>query len=110
MGVSYFVRYQGLGDNGALFDDYYTHKHAPILLDFPGLQGLTLYRPSPAADSFPVNRDGTDFLAQMDFPDEMALHAALASEARARARADFANLPVGDARVTHLAMTARRMR
>ena len=109
MSVAYFVRYAGLGPNREAFDRYYTETHAPLLLRFPGIESLTLYTPATAMDSFPVNRDQTDFLARMDFADEAALRAALASDARARAREDFGNLPLGSATVTHQAMVSRRI-
>ena len=109
MSVSYFVRYRGL-KRPAAFLDYYRDRHARILLEFPGLAGLALHVPAEGADPFPVSGDGTDFLAQMEFADARALAAALASPARERARADFANLPRDDAAVTHQAMRTLRLR
>ncbi len=109
MSVSYFVRYQGLGDKLAPFTDYYADRHAAILSKFPGLRGLTLYTPASWTDPYPVNPDPTDFLAQMTFDDPEALAAALASEARGRARNDFPNLPAADGPVTHQAMTMRKI-
>lgn len=109
MSVSYFVRYQGLGDRLSAFADQYCGPHAAILRDFPGLRGLTVHTPAAWADPFPVNPDPTEFLAQMEFDSTEALAIALASEARARARADFANLPPADRPVTHQAMITRRL-
>lgn len=109
MAISYFVRYQGLAQPRDRFLRHYRDVHAGILAEFPGLRGLTLHTPAPGADPFPTQPDGTDFLAQMVFDDPAALRTALESEARARARADFANLAVGDARVTHQAMVSESL-
>ena len=48
-------------------------------------------------------------LAQMTFDSAAALDTALASEARARARADFQNFPPFEGSVTHQAMAARKV-
>ncbi len=107
-GVAYYVRYRGLRQPAA-FERYYSKKHAPILAEFPGIRGLVLHTPLAWRDPNPIQSDGTDFLAEMRFDDAAALEAALASEARRRARADFADLPKGDAQVTHQAMRALRI-
>lgn len=108
MTVSYFVRYQGLGDKLPDFAAYYREKHARILAEFPGLQGLVLHTPADWADPFAVNPDPTEFLAQMQFASADALATALASDARERARADFPNLPAAE-RVTHQAMRSEKI-
>jgi uncharacterized protein (TIGR02118 family) len=104
MSVSYFVRYRGSAADSDAFAAYYRDRHAAILKDFPGLQGLVLHRPIAARDPFPTRPGGSFFLAQMTFDDAEALNRALASEARARARDDFANFPKFDGEVTHEAM------
>lgn len=106
MTVSYFVRYQGRPADAGAFDRHYAGAHAAILRDFPGIEGLVLHRPVTWRDPFPVNRDETHLLAQMVFASEAALDAALASEARARARDDFASFPAFAGTVTHQAMRA----
>ena len=46
-------------------------------------------------------------MAQMSFDSDEALDAALASDARRRARDDFANLPEFEGTVSHQAMQAK---
>jgi len=106
MSVSYFVRYRGSAADPEAFTAYYRTRHAAILADFPGLRGLILHRPVAALDPFPTKPDGAFFLAQMQFDSVDALNRALASEARARARADFANFPKFEGEATHQAMAA----
>lgn len=114
MSVSYFVRYQNLGPDAPAFADYYRTRHAAILNDFPGLRGLVLHTPIASADPFPTHADPTEFLAQMIFESGDALNTALASQARRRARDDFANFPAFGGPVvplaTHLAMRAEKIR
>ncbi len=105
MPVSYFVRYAGLPQPTDRFVGHYRDVHAGILAGFPGIRGLTIYQPAAWTDPQGVTPGGAEFMAQMDFDDLAALQAALESDARARARVDFANLEVGDAQVTHQAMT-----
>ncbi len=106
MTVSYFVRYRGRPADPAAFDAYYAGPHARILREFPGVSSLVLHRPVRWRDPFPVTDDGLHLVAQMVFPSLDALDAALASEARARAREDFANFPAFEGTVTHQAMRA----
>lgn len=109
MSISYFVRYQNLGAVLDAFDDYYCRRHAEILSEFPGIRSLVVHRPVPAADPLATHADPTDFLAQMRFDTADDLAAALQSEARQRARHDFANLPRAEGPVTHQAMSTRRI-
>ena len=109
MAVSYFVRYQGLPSPIDAFEQYYREKHLKILADFPGLRGLNLHVPTASSDSQGINADPTDFMAQMIFDNENGLNDALHSEARIRAREDFPNLPIGNAQVTHQAMSMHRV-
>lgn len=104
MTVSYFVRYQGRAADDEAFIHHYRTRHAAILADFPGLRSLTLHRPVPWRDPFPVAQPDTMLLAQMTFETAADLDAALASEARVRARDDFANFPAFSGEVTHQAM------
>lgn len=106
MSVSYFVRYRGAPSDGDAFDRHYATRHAEILKDFPGLRSLVLHRPVEWSDPFPVTPDGTHLLAQMTFDSQSDLDRALRSEARIRARDDFANFPSFDGDVTHQALRA----
>lgn len=103
MPVSYFVRYQGRPGDPAAFLDHYRTRHAAILRDFTGIRSLVLHTPVPWADPFPVNPDPASLLAQMTFDSAEDLNRALASEARVKARDDFANLAAFDGTVTHQA-------
>jgi uncharacterized protein (TIGR02118 family) len=110
MSVSYFVRYRGSAADPEAFAAYYRDRHAAILKDFPGLRGLVLHRPVLAQDPFPTRPGGSFLLAQMSFDSAEALDRALASEARARARDDFANFPSFEGEVTHEAMAREIVR
>ena len=102
--VSYFVRYRGLPLPIDPFVTHYQERHARILQELPGIHGLALHVPATWHDPAGIHHDGTDFLAEMRFDSVAALEAALQSEARQRARTDFARLPKGAAAVTHQAM------
>lgn len=106
MTVSYFVRYHGEAADRAAFLDYYRTAHAPILWRFPGLKSLVLHHGIDSNDPFPVTPGGDLMLAQMVFDSADDLDRALASEARARARDDFARMPDFPGRITHQAMAA----
>ena len=105
--VSYFVRYRGSAADPSAFTSYYAEKHAAILKRFPGLRSLILHMPAAWNDPFPVNPGGSLLLTQMVFDNPQALDAALRSEARTEARADFSRFPQFQGEVTHEAMTAR---
>jgi uncharacterized protein (TIGR02118 family) len=104
MAVSYFVRYHGAADDPAAFLNHYRAQHVPILRQFPRIRGLVLHRPVDWRDAFPVNPGGDFLLAQMVFDSTADLNAALASETRARARADMPNFPRFTGTVSHQAM------
>src|SRR5687768_15750671 len=104
MAVAYFVRYRGLPQPQAAFVEYYRSRHAPLLRAFPGIRSLVIHTPAAWHDPQGVSADGSDFLAEMQFSNLDDLSAALRSPARERAREDFANLPRGEATVTHQAM------
>lgn len=106
MTVSYFVRYDGALSNPAAFEHHYAGPHADILRAFPGIGSLVLHRPVDWRDPAPVVKGESSLLAQMVFPSAEALNRALASDARARAREDFANFPAFEGSVTHQAMSA----
>jgi len=103
--VSYFVSYRGASP-GAAFLEHYRGRHAEILKHFPGIRGLVLHTPVDWTDPYPVNPGGRILLAQMQFDSVAVLDAALASEARARAREDFRTFPAFAGTVTHQAMAS----
>jgi hypothetical protein len=70
----------------------------------PGIRSLILHRPITWNDPFPVFPGGVSLLAQMVFDSGADLDRALASEARARAREDFANFPPFAGTVHHQAL------
>lgn len=107
--ISYFVRYRGSAADPAAFVDYYATRHAAILKGFPGIHSLFLHAPAAWSDPFPVRDDGTALLAQMTFDTAADLKRALHSEARRRAREDFARFPSFSGEVTHQAMSARNI-
>ena len=104
MTVSYFVAYVGTSADETAFHARYVDEHAPILRDMPGIASLVLHRPVRWHDPFPVNPGGLHLMAQLVFPSQAALDAALASEARRHARADFADFPPFTGKVLHQAM------
>jgi len=107
--VTYFVRYRGLSQPQDDFVDHYRTCHAKILGQMPAIRRLVLHLPTAWRDPFPVQADGTDFLAEMTFSSAQDFAAAVQSQARALARDDLANLPRGSAVVTHQAMRSLRV-
>jgi uncharacterized protein (TIGR02118 family) len=107
MSVSYFVSYVGTSADEQAFHKRYRDAHAPILRDMPGIQSLILHRPVTWRDPFPVHPGGMHLLAQLVFPSSDALDAALASDARRRARADFAAFPPFSGSVFHQAVESQ---
>ena len=105
--VSYFVRYRGHAADRRAFARYYEHEHAEILRGFSNIRSLILHQPTRWNDPFPIHPDGTELLAQMTFDSAAHLDAALKSNARRAARADFARFPAFAGEVTHQAMTAK---
>jgi hypothetical protein len=105
--VSYFVRYRGASPSPETFASYYETRHAEILKQFPNIRSLTLHRPAPFTDPFPVRRDETMLLAQMQFGSADDLDKALHSQARRLARDDFQQFPPFDGEVTHEAMIGK---
>lgn len=107
--VSYFVSYQGDAPDREAFLRHYAERHARVLAEFPGIRSLVLHTAADWTDPFPVNPGGRLLLAQMGFDSTDALNAALASEARARAREDFRGFPTFRGEVTHQAMISRKV-
>jgi uncharacterized protein (TIGR02118 family) len=104
--VSYFVRYRGSAANPSAFVAHYRDRHAAILRDLPHIQSLVLHTPVAFRDPFPVQEGGTALLAQIMFENEAALDAALQSEARKKARDDFARFGAFEGEITHEALSA----
>jgi uncharacterized protein (TIGR02118 family) len=107
--VSYFVSYRGDAPDREAFLRHYAERHAGVLAEFPGIRSLVLHTAAEWTDPFPVNPGGQLLLAQMSFDSTEALNAALASEARARAREDFRSFPPFQGEITHQAMTSRKV-
>jgi len=107
--VSYFVSYRGSTPEPEVFLERYAGEHARLLAGFPGIRALVLHTPVGSNDPFPVTSGGRLLLAQMTFDSAAALDAALASEARIRAREDFGRFPPFEGSVTHQAMAARKV-
>ncbi|HEY2135048.1 MAG TPA: EthD family reductase [Xanthobacteraceae bacterium] len=105
--VSYFVRYRGQSQDPTGFCAYYGNQHADILRRLPGIRSLILHQPSAWNDPCPVNPGGSLLLAQMTFDAPADLDAALRSQARQEARADFSHFPQFSAEVTHEALAAK---
>ncbi len=107
MSISYFVRYRGRFAEPERFLEYYAGAHARILADFTGIRSLVLHRPATWRDPYPVSPGDAALMAQMSFDSAEALDTALASDARKRARDDFANFPEFEGTATHQAMQAK---
>ena len=105
--VSYFVRYRGSSSDTEAFQAHYETRHAAILREFPNIRSLVLHRPTVWTDPFPVRRGESMLLAQMQFDSSADLDAALRSEARRLARADFHRFPPFEGEVSHEAMTGK---
>ena len=104
--VSYFVRYRGKAADPAAFFGRYRDRHAAILRTFPRIKSLVLHTPAAFNDPFPVQAGGTALVAQILFPDQAGLEAALQSDARKQAREDIARFGAFDGEITHEALPA----
>jgi uncharacterized protein (TIGR02118 family) len=109
MSVSYFVRYEGAAENADEFLRYYRERHAAVLARFPGIRKIILHTPIEWKDRFPVRPDRFMLVAQMMFDSAEDLNRALQSDARADARADFANFPRFQADVYHQAAVSEEI-
>ena len=107
--VSYFVSYRGDSPDREAFLRHYAERHARVLAEFPGIRSLVLHTLAQWTDPVPVNPGGRLLLAQMSFDSTEALNAALASEARVRAREDFRSFPPFHGEITHQAMNSRKI-
>lgn len=104
MTVSYFVRYDiEIGDLDA-FMRRYREVHVPMATRWPGLRRMVLHTPIAWRDPFPVNPGRAVLMAQLEFENEAAMSAALASRERAEAREDFKKFPRYAGTVVHQAM------
>ena len=103
--VSYFVRYRGSAADPSAFLAHYRDHHGAILRCFPQIRSLILHTPVDVHDPFPVRPGGSALLAQMIFEGPGALDAALHSQARREARADFAGFRAFAGEITHEALS-----
>ena len=103
MSASYFVRYEGQAENPEAFLAHYRHRHLPLLARFPGIRRVVLHLPTAWQDPYPIQPDRFSLLVEMTFDSLQDLEAAVASEARAEARRDFARLPPFQGAVYHQA-------
>ncbi|MEQ3548933.1 EthD family reductase [Pseudonocardia nematodicida] len=78
--------------DAAAFDAYYDETHTPLAKKMPGLQRLTISRPQPGPDGAAPQYH---LVATLEFADEAALGAALASEEGKAAVADVENFATG---------------
>ena len=101
--ASYFVRYEGRAENPEAFLARYREDHVPLLKRFPGIRRIVLHTPTAWQDPYPIQPDRFSLLVQMEFHSVADLEAAVASEQRAAARRDFAQLPPFEGVVYHQA-------
>jgi len=104
MSVSYFVRYDIEIADLPAFMRRYREVHVPLVARWPGLRRMVLHTPLAWRDPFPVNPGSALLMAQLEFENEAAMNAALASMERAAAREDFKRFPRFDGSVVHQAM------
>src|SRR5690242_8185757 len=101
--ASYFVRYEGQAENPEAFLSHYRDHHVPFLTSFPGIRRIVLHTPTAWEDPYPIKPDRFSLLVQMVFDSVEDLEKAVASEARATARRDFAQFPPFQGTVYHQA-------
>ena len=73
----------------AAFDDHYLNRHLPLVKPVPGLVAFSWSKPMPLGGEHSVY-----LVAQLDFADEAAMRAALASPEMTAAGADARSLGV----------------
>ena len=110
MTVSYYIRYHGEAADKNAFLEHYRDVHVPHLLRFPGIRTVIMHHATESADPFPVEPGGDLLLAELVFDTLEDLNGALASPARADARADFESFPEFRGAITHQAMIAEAFR
>lgn len=103
MTVGYFVRYEGQSNEPEKFLDYYAKTHGQFMRAYPGIRSAILHTPVAWHDPLPINAGSSFLLGEFHFDSPESLDAALASEARVRAREDAARFPHFDGKVTHQA-------
>lgn len=106
--VSFFVRYETVGDVADL-RAYYRDHHVAILERFPGIRQIVLHEAKKFDDPFPTTPGPTTWMAQMIFDTLEDLNAALQSTARADARTDFARFPPFEGKVVHEAYVSSQV-
>jgi len=104
MTASYYIRYHGEAVDRDAFLDHYRDVHVPHLLRFPGIRSVVMHHAAASTDPFPVEPGGDLLLAELVFDTLQDLNGALASQARADARTDFASFPEFRGTITHQAM------
>jgi uncharacterized protein (TIGR02118 family) len=108
MSVRYFVRYEGQSQDTERFIDYYVGTHGEFMKGYPGIRAAVLHLPVSGWKDPMTIVPGNDFLlAEFKFDSVDALNAALASEARVRAREDAKRFPHFEGKVTHQALTTK---
>ena len=75
-------------DDPQAFLDNFEHKHLPLVYQIPGLIGGGYGRPK----AFGSDRAAHFMIAELDFPDEAAFSAALASEQGQKIMANLSHL------------------
>ena len=104
MSIGYFVRYEGQSQDPKRFVDYYIDTHGKFMRAYPGIRSATLHLPVEGwHDPMTINRGTSFLLGEFQFDSVDALNAALASEARVRAREDAHRFPHFEGKVTHQA-------
>ena len=103
MTVGYFVRYEGTSKEPETFLDYYKNTHGKFMRAYPGIRSAILHTPVAWHDPLKINPGDSFLLGEFHFDSPEALDAALASEARIRAREDAGNFPHFEGKVTHQA-------
>jgi uncharacterized protein (TIGR02118 family) len=104
MSIGYFVRYEGASNERDNFLDYYMNTHGKFMRDYPGIRSAIVHLPVDGwKDPLPINPGKSFLLGEFTFDSVDSLNAALASEARIRAREDAKRFPHFDGLVTHQA-------
>lgn len=110
MSVRYIVRYQGQSQEPEKFVDYYVNTHGKFMQAYPGIRSAVLHVPVGGWTDPLTIVPGNDFLlGEFEFDSVDALNAALASEARIRAREDAKRFPQFDGKVTHQAFSTKNL-
>ncbi|MGO4406233.1 EthD family reductase [Bosea sp. RAF48] len=104
MSIGYFVRYEGQSSEPERFVDYYMNTHGSFMKGYPGIRSAIVHLPVEGwHDPLKINPGTSFMLGEFTFDSVDALNAALASEARIRAREDAGRFPHFEGKVTHQA-------